>query len=59
MQDRHDDAGPRSARMVLSVVVPCYNEEPVIAQTHERLTAVLGAMADSDFELIYVDLPVA
>lgn len=41
--------------MVLSVVVPCYNEEPVIARTHERLTAVLGAMADSDFELIYVD----
>ena len=55
MQDRHDAADPRSARMVLSVVVPCYNEEPVIARTHERLTAVLGAMADSDFELIYVD----
>ena len=55
MKDRHDAADPRNARMVLSVVVPCYNEEPVIAQTHERLTAVLGAMADSDFELIYVD----
>ena len=55
MKDRREAANPRSARLLLSVVVPCYNEEPVIAQTHERLIAVLGAITDSDFELIYVD----
>ena len=27
--------------MLLSVVVPCYNEEAVLRATHERLTSVL------------------
>jgi dolichol-phosphate mannosyltransferase len=37
------------------VVVPCYNEEAVIEQTHQRLRAVLTGLDDLDFELIYVD----
>ena len=27
--------------MLLSVIIPCYNEEPVLRATHERLTGVL------------------
>jgi len=41
--------------MLLSVVVPCHNEEPVLDETHRRLTAVLAEIASGDFELIYVD----
>ncbi|HKH93049.1 MAG TPA: glycosyltransferase family 2 protein [Gemmatimonadaceae bacterium] len=41
--------------MLLSVVVPCYNEEPVLDETHRRLTAVLAELANGDFEVIYVD----
>jgi dolichol-phosphate mannosyltransferase len=43
---------------LLSVVVPCYNEEPVIAETHRRLSAFLEGLAARDglrTEIIYVD----
>ena len=40
---------------LLSVVVPCYNEEPCIEETHRRLVAVLAAIPALDFELVYVD----
>ena len=39
---------------VLSVVVPCFNEEEVIDQTHERLSAALEAIGEA-FEIVYVD----
>ena len=45
----------RSSPTLLSVVVPCYNEEPVIEETHRRLTATLAALDVGDFEVIYVD----
>jgi len=38
----------------LSVIIPCYNEEEVIAECHSRLTAVLQGM-DIAYECIYVD----
>lgn len=41
-------------RPQLSVIVPCYNEQEVIAHTHDRLMAVLSAM-EMTFEIIYVD----
>ena len=41
-------------RESLSVVVPCYNEEAVIRQTHARLIRVLEE-AGLPFELIYVN----
>lgn len=43
-----------SARPVLSVVVPCYNEQDVIQTTHARLMEVLPNIEPS-FELIYVN----
>lgn len=41
--------------MLLSVIVPCYNEESVLRATHERLTEVLRQMTGFDYELIYVN----
>jgi polyisoprenyl-phosphate glycosyltransferase len=40
---------------MLSVIVPCYNEEAVLRATHERLTAVLAGMSPLDYELIFVN----
>ena len=37
-----------------SVIVPCYNEEAVLQESHKRLTQVLSAM-DGDYEIIYVN----
>ena len=39
----------------LSVVVPCYNEQEVLWETHRRLTDVVGRIPDLDYEIIYVD----
>ena len=47
-------AGGRNCGLV-SVVVPCFNEEAVITETHRRLTAALAQVPESDFEIIYVD----
>lgn len=39
---------------LLSVVVPCFNEEQVIDHTHERLSKALRAITP-DYEIIFVD----
>lgn len=39
----------------ISVVVPCFNEEAVILETHKRLVEVLGQIHCLNFELIYID----
>ena len=41
--------------MHLSVIVPCYNEQPVLRETHRRLTSVLEELEELTFEIIYVD----
>ena len=41
--------------MLISVVVPCYNEEEVIRATHSRLINVFSTqLPDYDVELVYV-----
>lgn len=40
---------------LLSVVVPCYNEELVIREMSRKLVAALEKIPDIDFEVIYVD----
>ncbi len=40
--------------MKYSVVVPCYNEEAVLRETHERLTKTLSGM-DGSYEIVYVN----
>jgi dolichol-phosphate mannosyltransferase len=39
----------------VSIVVPCYNEEEVIAETHRRLRAVANDVEDARIEILYVD----
>ena len=41
--------------MLLSVIIPCYNEEPVLRATHQRLTDVLRELPWHDYELIYIN----
>ena len=41
--------------MLLSVIVPCYNEEPVLRDTWQRLLTVLRGIESLDFEIIFVD----
>lgn len=40
--------------MLISIVVPCFNEEAVISRFHEHLTREL-ALINHDFEFCYVD----
>jgi len=53
---RHQPHGgmPRAARGLLSIVIPCHNEQEVIEATHERLVEVLPSTG-MDFEIIYID----
>lgn len=41
--------------MLLSIVVPCHNEESNVAALCETVLAVLGEIRDIDVELLYVD----
>ncbi len=41
--------------MLISVVVPCYNEQEVVIETNRQLTATLAQLDDLDFEIVYVD----
>ncbi|HSX62356.1 MAG TPA: glycosyltransferase family 2 protein [Tahibacter sp.] len=47
---RDDRPRPR-----VSVVVPCFNEEEVIAETARRLGAACVAAAGDDYEIVFVD----
>ena len=58
--ERARDAVPSSREkspsfVLLSVVVPCFNEEAVIPETHRRLVNVLENVPGIDFEIVYVD----
>ena len=48
-------SNPASAQKKLSIVVPCFNEEAVIRETHRHLAEAIGALENLDCELIYVD----
>ena len=41
--------------MIISVIVPCYNEEQVIVETNRQLLATLAGLEGFRFELVYVD----
>ena len=61
MSGEIDGIGARSGtegevrRQLLSVVVPCANEESVLPETHRQLIAALTKNAAISFEIIYVD----
>jgi len=41
--------------MLLSVILPCYNEEQIIAQTYCQLTQILQSLNNIDYELVFID----
>ena len=40
---------------LISVIVPCFNEEQVIKDTHRRLVATLSTITETRFEQFYID----
>jgi glycosyltransferase involved in cell wall biosynthesis len=44
-----------SRNSLISVVVPCYNEEEVLLHTHSRLRQVLDRLENAEYELVYVN----
>lgn len=42
-------------KRLISLVVPCFNEEEVILETHRRLKELASAQADYEFEFVFVD----
>jgi len=42
-------------KMLVSVIIPCFNEERVLLDTYRRLSAVLGNQEGLDYELLFVD----
>jgi polyisoprenyl-phosphate glycosyltransferase len=50
----NEEGPPRELRL-LSLVVPCYNEEDVIQETHKRVIKVLSGLENVNLEIIYVD----
>src|SRR5688500_3519487 len=42
-------------KKLISLVIPCYNEQAVVGLCHGRLSAVIGGVAGYDFEIIYVN----
>lgn len=44
-----------SACALVSVVVPCFNEEEVVEATYKRLVTVLESLRHIEFELVFVD----
>lgn len=42
-------------KRIISIIVPCYNEEGSIGEMYSRVTVVFKHLPKYDFELIYVD----
>lgn len=43
------------SKKVISIVVPCYNEEPTLGILYEELNKVTAAMAEYDFEYVFIN----
>ncbi len=42
-------------KMLLSVIIPCYNEEEVLEETWESLSAVLDNLENMEYEMLFVN----
>ena len=47
--------GSEKKQQLLSLVIPCYNEEEVISETLKRLKEFCAGLQDLDVELIFID----
>ena len=50
-----DPADARWQKILLSIVVPCFNEEEVLHETHRRLTETFEHEPSVQLEIVYVD----
>src|SRR3981081_2976038 len=41
--------------MIISVIIPCFNEEKVLPQTYARILALPGNEEGMEYELVFVD----
>lgn len=41
--------------MLISVIIPCFNEENVIIESHKRISKILGGLPDTSYELIFIN----
>lgn len=56
MTQQNPELNPeRKSHFALSLVIPCYNEDAVIALTHQALVDSLGSDPTFDLEIVYVD----
>lgn len=55
LKDADESEGQPLKTQVLSLVIPCYNEEEVIAETMKRLKDFCAGLANLDVELIFID----
>ena len=40
---------------IISIVVPCYNEEEALPLFYQEATRVAGEMSGIDFEFVFID----
>ena len=45
----------QQSQQLLSIVVPCFNEEAVIEETHSRIARMASRLTELEYEIIYVD----
>jgi polyisoprenyl-phosphate glycosyltransferase len=45
----------QQSQQLLSIVVPCFNEEAVIEETHHRMSRMAARLTDLECEFVYVD----
>lgn len=55
MRENYKNLQPEIQSQLLSLVIPCYNEEEVIKETMKRLKIFCNELQNLDVELIFVD----
>ena len=40
---------------LITILVPCYNEEAVIEKFHQRTSTVISSITDINFELLFIN----
>lgn len=41
--------------MLVSIIIPCFNEEKVLRDTYRRLSTVMSGQVELDYELLFID----